>query len=424
MQKNVPLPSSDFEALDNTKPLPPKYYVDQRTGRAYLQAHIRGITPESHDDFTKSTITFEDMIVGHNIHLDLRLDLGLKRLVQFTIVDSDIASLIRMVKGDVDPATQKPQRSLVILKPGSSEPIHFLLKSKNAITRKGAELLKKYIDFSRSFFIQPGRVGATSQTYGFLALLWIGEVVEGVQREDLHEYQLKPRTGLVGGRYLVQCTGGHEPAWLISRTEPAFLNPWCHCDHGSHFLKPPKNVSRFGRTAYPEFEARKGDCRKSNLKVLSKSANDFIIAGYASVPVVDLDNDLFPMSLLKTMFTQFMAAGPEFRNLCLEHQSLQIGTILEEYGKFKSGVDDTGLFVVAKLRNGIPYIDNILKPAIAKREYSNFSIYVVSPKSESRCNGSTCINEIKAGHLVEISIVKHPANPGAMFEQIRGDEYD
>ena len=86
-----------------------------------------------------------------------------------------------------------------------------------------------------------------------------------------------------------------------------------------------------------------------------KSSSDLIIAGYASVEMVDKQGDLITRGALKDAFGNFMKADG-FRNVQLAHSNIQVGEVIKAYtdseGRlWKSGVDDAGMFVVIILYN-------------------------------------------------------------------------
>ena len=91
--------------------------------------------------------------------------------------------------------------------------------------------------------------------------------------------------------------------------------------------------------------------------ILKGLGNDLVVAGYASVEMVDKQGDLITRSALKDAFGKFMKADG-FRNVQLAHSNIQVGTVIPSYtdssGRmWKSEVDDTGMFVVIKLRGDI-----------------------------------------------------------------------
>lgn len=85
-----------------------------------------------------------------------------------------------------------------------------------------------------------------------------------------------------------------------------------------------------------------------------KSSGDLVVAGYASVEMVDKQGDLITRDALKNAFDGFMKSQ-EFRNVQLAHSNIQVGSVIDSYtdssGRlWKSGVDDAGLFVVIKVQ--------------------------------------------------------------------------
>ena len=83
---------------------------------------------------------------------------------------------------------------------------------------------------------------------------------------------------------------------------------------------------------------------------LIKGSSDMVIAGYASVELVDKQGDLITRSALKDAFGGFMKSD-KFRNVQLAHSNIQVGEVIDSYvdsnGRmWKSEVDDTGMFVV------------------------------------------------------------------------------
>src|SRR5580765_4896463 len=55
-----------------------------------------------------------------------------------------------------------------------------------------------------------------------------------------------------------------------------------------------------------------------------------VVAGYASVRVADMDDHVIDTNELKLAAVQFMAK-PQFRNVMVEHTSLQVGTVLDSF---------------------------------------------------------------------------------------------
>ena len=82
-----------------------------------------------------------------------------------------------------------------------------------------------------------------------------------------------------------------------------------------------------------------------------------MIGGYASIEIVDKQNDLITLDALKDAVKKFMEE-PRFRNVMTNHSNVQVGEVVDSYrdktGRlWKSEVDDVGFYVVIKLRYDI-----------------------------------------------------------------------
>ncbi len=146
----------------------------------------------------------------------------------------------------------------------------------------------------------------------------------------------------------------------------------------------------------------------------SKNKNSRIIAGYASVNIIDLENDYIPLSTLKEMWNKWQKQEDFYKNLMLEHEGIVIGHILDKWGKLRSEVDAQGLFIIAKLRDDLE-IANEVWNKILNSELNAFSIRIEILDKELQCKKNKCFDYIKSANLIEISIVKNPANPLARF---------
>ena len=59
-----------------------------------------------------------------------------------------------------------------------------------------------------------------------------------------------------------------------------------------------------------------------------KSSGDLVVAGYASVEMVDKQGDLITRDALKNAFDGFMKSQ-EFRNVQLAHSNIQVGSVID-----------------------------------------------------------------------------------------------
>ena len=156
------------------------------------------------------------------------------------------------------------------------------------------------------------------------------------------------------------------------------------------------------------------------------SGNDLVIAGYASVDMVDKQGDRIPVSALKKAFNGFMA-NPSYRNVQLAHSGIQVGEVLPSYtdsdGRvWKSTVDDHGLFVVCRIRDDIEKAREVQKQ-VRSGELRAFSIggqalFRVSKTTEE--HGSH--REITDMELHEITLCKKGINPESTYTLLKMDD--
>lgn len=156
-----------------------------------------------------------------------------------------------------------------------------------------------------------------------------------------------------------------------------------------------------------------------------KSGQDLVVAGYASVEMVDKQGDLITRDALKDAFGGFMKAE-DFRNVQLAHSNIQVGSVIDSYtdssGRlWKSGVDDAGLFVVIKLRDDIEKAREVANE-IRKGALRGFSIggqaFKRVNKSDSKHGDYTEISKLE---LHEVTICEKGINPEATFRILKED---
>ncbi len=156
-----------------------------------------------------------------------------------------------------------------------------------------------------------------------------------------------------------------------------------------------------------------------------KSDNDLVIAGYASVEMVDKQGDLITRGALRDAFDGFMKADG-FRNVQLAHSNIQVGEVINNYtdndGRvWKSGVDDAGMFVVIRLRDDIEKAREVANE-IRKGALRGFSIggqaFKRMRKSDSSHGDYTEISKLE---LHEVTICEKGINPEATFRILKED---
>ena len=82
-------------------------------------------------------------------------------------------------------------------------------------------------------------------------------------------------------------------------------------------------------------------------------SDDLVIGGYASIEIVDKQNDLVTLDALETAVTKYMNEK-KYRNVMSNHSNVQVGEVIPKYRDkhgflHKTQVDDVGFYVVIKL---------------------------------------------------------------------------
>ena len=158
---------------------------------------------------------------------------------------------------------------------------------------------------------------------------------------------------------------------------------------------------------------------------LLKSSNDLVIAGYASVELVDKQGDLITRGALKHAFEDFMKAET-FRNVQLAHSNIQVGEVVPNYtdndGRiWKSTVDDAGMFVVIRLRDDIEKAREVANE-VRKGNLRGFSIggqaFKRINKHDAKHGDYTEISKLE---LHEVTICEKGINPEATFRILKED---
>jgi HK97 family phage prohead protease len=158
---------------------------------------------------------------------------------------------------------------------------------------------------------------------------------------------------------------------------------------------------------------------------LLKSGNDLVVAGYASVELVDKQGDLITRGALSDAFDGFMKSD-KYRNVQLAHSNIQVGEVIDSYidsnGRmWKSECDDTGMFVVVKLRNDIEKAREVAAE-IRKGNLRGFSIGGQAFKRVRKSDMEKGdYQEISKMELHEVTICEKGINPEAQFRILKED---
>ncbi len=157
-----------------------------------------------------------------------------------------------------------------------------------------------------------------------------------------------------------------------------------------------------------------------------KAQDDLMIGGYASIEIVDKQNDLITLKALNEAVKKYME-NPKFRNVMTNHSNVQVGEVVESYrdktGRlWKTEVDDVGFFVVIKLRDDIEKAKEINR-GIRKGSLRSFSIGGQALEKVKKTHQELGdYNEISKLELHEVTICEKGINPEARFDILKQEK--
>ena len=154
-------------------------------------------------------------------------------------------------------------------------------------------------------------------------------------------------------------------------------------------------------------------------------ADELVIGGYASIEMVDKQNDMITLSALDEAVKQYMGEK-KYRNVMSNHSNVQVGEVIEKYrdkngNLHKTMVDDVGFYVVIKMRDDIEKAKEISR-GIRKGTLRSFSIggQAISKKQKTSDEHGE-YNEIDRLELHEVTICEKGINPEAKFDILKQD---
>ena len=165
--------------------------------------------------------------------------------------------------------------------------------------------------------------------------------------------------------------------------------------------------------------------RANDFSIL-KSNQDLMIGGYASIEIVDKQNDLITLKALEEAVVKYMQ-NPKFRNVMTNHSNVQVGEVVKSYrdktGRlWKTEVDDVGFFVVIKLRDDIEKAKEIGR-GVRKGSLRSFSIGGQALQKVKKSHPELGdYNEISKLELHEVTICEKGINPEARFDILKQEK--
>ena len=155
-------------------------------------------------------------------------------------------------------------------------------------------------------------------------------------------------------------------------------------------------------------------------------SDNLVIGGYASIEIVDKQNDLITLEALEEAVKKYMEEE-KYRNVMSNHSNVQVGEVVEKYRDsngvlHKTGVDDVGFYVVIKMRDDIEKAKEISR-GIRKGTLRSFSIggQAIS-KRQRKSEEFGEYNEIEKLELHEVTVCEKGINPEAKFDILKMEE--
>ena len=155
-------------------------------------------------------------------------------------------------------------------------------------------------------------------------------------------------------------------------------------------------------------------------------SDNLVIGGYASIEIVDKQNDLITLDALEEAVKKYMEEE-KYRNVMSNHSNVQVGEVVEKYRDsngvlHKTGVDDVGFYVVIKMRDDIEKAKEISR-GIRKGTLRSFSIggQAIS-KKQRKSEEFGEYNEIEKLELHEVTVCEKGINPEAKFDILKMEE--
>lgn len=157
-----------------------------------------------------------------------------------------------------------------------------------------------------------------------------------------------------------------------------------------------------------------------------------VVVGYASVDMLDKQNEVITLEALKDAFPRFMESG--FNITGVMHSNFPSGRVLEEWEDsggqmWKSGCDEHGLFIVSQVRDDVKRADEVWD-LIKEDRLKAYSIGGQAIIKIPVCDDQKCYWRIDKLDIHEISYVDNPANPGSriavlkMESLLKSEEFD
>lgn len=148
--------------------------------------------------------------------------------------------------------------------------------------------------------------------------------------------------------------------------------------------------------------------------------NRRIVAGYASVSIVDREGHKITIQALKEAVKRFMSEV-YYRPINVFHSDVTVGRVLPKWTSPKTGeivtthVDDTGWYIVAEVRDDVEIADKVWEE-IERGNIRSFSIAGSSKAKHEGYENGKFLTKITKLDIYEVTLCEEPVNPMSKFD--------
>lgn len=152
------------------------------------------------------------------------------------------------------------------------------------------------------------------------------------------------------------------------------------------------------------------------------SKEPMVVGGPASVELVDREGHLITTEALDEAFEKFIA-NPRYANIMIMHTDVQVATAMPAYitanGRvYRSGVDDSGLWLISELRDDIIIAEKTIEK-IESGEIQSYSIAGSATDTEDIWQNGRRVKKVNALELAEVTLCARGVNQGAYFNVLK-----
>ena len=155
--------------------------------------------------------------------------------------------------------------------------------------------------------------------------------------------------------------------------------------------------------------------QKDLREIIVNNENDRMIEGYASVEILDRQNDIVPIETMEKAMLNYMKRGGL---LMFGHENKPIGRVIQWNIEDNPSYNVPAVKIIGLINTGFQLDDQVWS-LIQKKELKGFSIGGNAIKvGQAQMRDNTTARVLEEIELSEISVVTEPANQGAIISSV------